>query len=66
MYEFATPMNGFSKSLSSLICPVALSKLLCGAYSKPFLTKSDLIYKTSYLFYFEKNKRRGIKKILLL
>jgi hypothetical protein len=36
------------KSESSTITPVALSKLRCGARSKPFLIKSDLICTPKY------------------
>lgn len=40
MYELQTPINGFSKSASDLMAPVALSKLRCGARVKPRFTVS--------------------------
>jgi hypothetical protein len=43
IWLFATPMNGLSKSSS--FSPVALSKLLCGVFSHPFLIVSLLIYR---------------------
>jgi len=48
IYELHIPINGLLKSESSLITPVAFSKLRCGARSKPFLIKSDLICTPKY------------------
>ena len=42
-YELQTAMNGLSKSRASRICPVARSRLRCGAREFPFLITSDRI-----------------------